>query len=98
MFVPNLRDIHVACPRIVNGKRHLGSVFEIRIGRMDFSDGSRNSHSKYVPAKVNVKWLSLSLEKAKRNVSLLGVFVSRVINFFLCIVGRKGRIARINTF
>ena len=59
---------------------------------MDFSDSSRNSHSKYFPAKVNVKWLSVSLEKAKRNVSLLGVFVSRVINFFLCIVGRKGRI------
>ena len=53
---------------------------------------NRKRHSKHVPAKVKVKWLSVSLEKAKRNVSLLRVFVFRVIHFFLCVVGRKGRI------
>ena len=41
LFVPNLRDIHVVCPRIVNGKRQWGSLFERRIGKKALSDSEQ---------------------------------------------------------
>ena len=46
---------------------------------------NRNRHSKFLPAKMNAKWLSASLENAWRNINLLGVFIFSYL-FFSCVL------------